>query len=183
MSVSSPTNRDLTREVIDGRFREDLFYRLQVIAVSVPPLRDRLEDIPLLANHFVRLMAAEESSTVNTVSAETIGIFERYPWPGNVRELGNVVRRAVAIGDTDTIQPADLPHHIIGFFSDPETEDAPPSAATLADHEEHAIRTALATTGGNRRQAAPMLEIGEATLFRKIRKYGLGGGRRTNPAS
>lgn len=168
------TNRDLEKEVAAGTFREDLFYRLNVIMVAIPALRDRIEDIPTLARFFLdREYGASETPGI---SEGALACMENYNWPGNVRELENVLRRAAALRGGQSIEIADLPPHIANFT--PEESRSAGAAAdarlSMGDYEQTAIRQALSHSGGNRKKAAEMLGIGEATLYRKIRKYNLG---------
>ncbi|MEA3333205.1 MAG: sigma-54 dependent transcriptional regulator [Pseudomonadota bacterium] len=168
--IVAATNRDLREDVSAGRFREDLYYRLQVFTLEVPALRQRLADIPLLARSFIKLFATDRT-TVTNVSTAALSAMEAYPWPGNVRELENVIRRAVILGREPEIRFQDLPPHI----ADNVTPRQPPagdlSPDSLAAHEKMAISDALFKACGNRRQAAAILGIGEATLYRKLKKY------------
>jgi DNA-binding NtrC family response regulator len=167
------TNRDLEREVGEGRFREDLLYRLNVITLRVPALRERKEDIPLLVRYFLKTLKSEHSP-VEELSDEVISILQDYDWPGNVRELENVIRRALALGGKAYIEAQDLPEGILSG-SRRSSAVAPPvaRAASLEAYELEAIRSALKLSSGNRRKAAEILQIGEATLYRKLRKFGL----------
>ncbi|NIQ39015.1 MAG: response regulator [Proteobacteria bacterium] len=168
--IFAATNRDLAEEVDRGRFREDLFYRLNVLTINVPPLRDRKEDIALLVTYFLKRFATDYSP-VRDASPEALFCLEEYDWPGNIRELENVMRRAVALGKEDTILPEDLPPKL--QISSPEASQSfvQPSDGTLAAYEKVAIQNALTKAGSNRKRAAQMLGIGEATLYRKLRKY------------
>ncbi|RJQ78553.1 MAG: sigma-54-dependent Fis family transcriptional regulator [Desulfobacteraceae bacterium] len=167
------TNRNLEQEVAEGRFRQDLYYRLNVVVMSVPPLRERLEDVPVLIRHFIA-ETGTPSGSVRTISKEALACLMTYEWPGNVRELENVIRRAAAIGQNDCIRPSDLPDHfrnlstcVLGAPGDAVREDS------LDAYELAAIRNALAKCVGNRKKAARMLGIGEATLYRKLKRYKL----------
>ncbi|MBW1784270.1 MAG: sigma-54-dependent Fis family transcriptional regulator, partial [Deltaproteobacteria bacterium] len=172
--VLAATNRDLAREVEKGLFREDLYYRLNVLTIRVPPLRDLRDDISLLANHFLKRFSTTPSP-VRDVSQEALLCMERYVWPGNIRELENVVRRAIALGKGDVIRPKDLPHTIYTSSSEKTSPVlATPSGSSLASYEIAAIKNALSFSKNNRKEAARILEIGEATLYRKIKKYGIG---------
>jgi DNA-binding NtrC family response regulator len=159
------TNRDLRSAMADGEFRRDLFYRLHVIPIYLPPLRSRREDIAPLARHCLdRLNAASDRSVA--FSPEALDQLEERRWPGNVRELQNCVERAFALTTTDTIDA--------GQLGEPEAAPEPPREGDrLEDYEKQAIRAALLKTGGNRQKAADRLGIGVATLFRKLKKYGL----------
>ncbi|MDY6953566.1 MAG: sigma-54 dependent transcriptional regulator, partial [Thermodesulfobacteriota bacterium] len=172
--ILAATNRDLTEEITLGNFREDLFYRLNVVALNVVPLRDRREDIPLLANYFVKRFATD-FSPVEAISKEALMCLENHRWPGNIRELENVLRRAVALGKEQTIMPEDLPPNIYLPPEEPARGVMPLSEDSLAAFEKAAIQNALSKSGQNRKRAADILGIGEATLYRKIKKYGLSG--------
>jgi DNA-binding NtrC family response regulator len=173
--VVAATNKDLAQEVESQRFRLDLYYRLNVITLHLPPLRERREDIPLLVSHFLRKYAAQNQKEVTAIQQQALQRLEVYDWPGNVRELENVIERAVVLGQGPTIGIAELPDHL------QEKELAVPSNdhfilplnATLADIERAAIVQALKQSGGNRQAAARALDIGVATLYRKLKAYQL----------
>jgi transcriptional regulator with PAS, ATPase and Fis domain len=170
--IISATNRDLAAEVSQTNFREDLFYRLNVVVVHVPPLRDRMDDVALLAKFFVNNFATN-FSIVKDISKEALNCLQNYRWPGNIRELENVIRRAIALGRDEFIQPEDLPP---GIFTPPgkvALDNGLTADDSLEAYEKAAIQNALAKSGNSRRKAAEMLGIGEATLYRKISKYGL----------
>ena len=172
--VLAATNRDLQEEVTAQRFREDLFYRLNVVTVQVPPLRKRKEDIALLARYFIERLKTD-FSPVEGISDETLRVMDSYDWPGNVRELENVIARAIALGTGKVILPADLPPSLSGDIDtsdDPEQSD-PLDGYTLAAYERAAILHAVQMCNGNRREAAQILDIGEATLYRKLKVYGI----------
>jgi len=173
--VLAATNRDLEKEVGAGNFREDLFYRLNVVTVQVPPLRKRKEDIALLARYFIQRFKTDFSS-IEGISDEALKIMYRYDWPGNIRELENAVMRAIALGRGTEILPADLPPPLcseIGTSLD-SRQGAALKGASLADYEQAAIRSALQKCSGNRKKAAQILGIGEATLYRKLKIYKIG---------
>jgi DNA-binding NtrC family response regulator len=171
--ILGATHRDLHREVAEGRFREDLFFRLNVLTLNVPPLRDRGEDVALLAKSFLKRFAAP-GCPVQGISPAAMGLLQRHRWPGNVRELENVIRRAMALGGLETIQPEDLPESICPRGAGGECASAPAAGDTLEAYEIAAIRNALAKCGNNRSRAARLLGIGEATLYRKIKRYRIG---------
>jgi DNA-binding NtrC family response regulator len=173
--ILAATNRDLEKEVEEGRFRQDLFYRLNVVVISVPPLRDRLDDVPLLARKFLQEFSTP-SCPVQHIAQQTMAYLTNYEWPGNVRELENVIRRAMAIGTQDAIVPGDLPEAITGNTPPPTAattadEASAPFSDSLASYEKAAITNALAKCDGHRKNAARLLGIGEATLYRKLNKY------------
>jgi len=166
------TNRNLAAEVADGRFREDLFYRLNVLTINVPPLRDNPEDIALLASYFLKRFATD-LSPVRDISRAALEYLANYNWPGNVRELENIIRRAVALGRGNAIQPEDLPPPIFAAPTEAAYGRGCVAGSSLAAYEKTAIQNALAKNSQNRAKAAKILGIGEATLYRKIKKYGI----------
>jgi transcriptional regulator with GAF, ATPase, and Fis domain len=125
--VVAATNRDLAEMVKRGQFREDLFYRLSVIAIEVPPLRERLDDVPLLADHFLARFRQQAARRITGFSPEALAAMTRYSWPGNVRELRNAVERAIVLGDRETIQPQDLPPQVLAQAQPPRTRTSPPT--------------------------------------------------------
>ena len=172
--ILAATHRDLHKEVEEGRFREDLFFRLNVLTLNVPPLRDRIDDILLLANHFMERFATE-ITLVRELSSETLSMVESYSWPGNVRELENAIRRSVALGGRETIRPEDLPESIYSPLGG-STQGVPNiEGDSMAAFEIAAIRNALRKGDNNRAKAARILGIGEATLYRKIKSYKIDG--------
>ncbi len=174
--VVCATHRDLTAEVEAGRFRADLYYRLVVYPIAIPPLRERSNDIPLLAAHFLKTLRNDTGSQVRFVAAEALELLVQHRWPGNVRELQNVVHRAVLACDTDTINVEHLPKNIAesSRVLPPVPETAPSEARaelpllTLAELEQRAIRNALQHTNGSVGKAAKLLGIGRATLYRRL---------------
>ena len=168
--ILAATNRDLAQEVERGNFREDLYYRLNVLTLNVAPLRDRKDDIALLARYFLKRFATDVSP-VTDISEEVLRHLQNHDWPGNIRELENAIRRAVALGKENFIQLEDLPSSLYIQPNAPcQTVDSPLDGS-LAAYEMVAIRNALAKSGNNRTLAAKILQIGEATLYRKIKKY------------
>jgi len=170
--IVAATKRSLVEEVSLGNFREDLFYRLNVININVPALRERKEDIPLLAAYFIEHLNTDFTQ-VKAVSREAFICMQNYEWPGNVRELENVIRRAMALEKAEIILPEHLPANIYTPPNDAPQDMGLPSNGSLAAYEKAAIRNALAKSGNNRKKAAQTLGIGEATLYRKIEKYGI----------
>jgi len=165
--VVAASNRDLAQAVKEGRFREDLFYRLAVVTIRIPPLRDRREDIPLLAEHFAAKHGRAEGAAISPAARD---LLVAYDWPGNVRELENVVARALALNASGVIMPDDLPEHLRG---------APPAAPgpagvvvhdrpTLAELERRYAAQVLQETGGNKTRAAEILGIDRKTLYRLL---------------
>jgi DNA-binding NtrC family response regulator len=177
--VIAATNRNLAALISDGSFREDLFYRLNVIEVVLPPLRERREDIPALAEHFTTRAASKLGRDVR-LSAEVVERLLRYPWPGNVRELENAIERAVILTRGDTITPEDLPPHVAaGLNLGPSP--ALPRQTTLAEMERDHILLTLERFGRNHSAAAEALGIGRTTLWRKLKEYGIEPSSRATP--
>ena len=167
--VIAATHRDLEVEVAQGRFREDLFYRLNVIPLLVPPLRRRGDDVLLLAQRFLERERTERGRTqVEGFSPEALAALRAHAWPGNVRELENAVERAAALAEGPLIGLDDLPEAVRGGGAAAEPALALPEAVTLAEAERILIRHALDATGGNKKEAARRLGIGLATLYRKL---------------
>ena len=160
--VIAATNRDLRQAVQEGKFRDDLYYRLNVIEISLPPLRERLEDIPLLAAHFVERLAHELGKDVAEISAGALKMLLDYDWPGNVRELENALERAIVTARTRVLAEEDF-----GFLS----RKMEPVNGTLQELERQAIAAAIRRTKGNIREAASALGIDRSTLYEKIKKY------------
>jgi transcriptional regulator with PAS, ATPase and Fis domain len=167
----SATNADLARLVDQGRFRSDLFYRLNVIPVSIPPLRERGDDILLLAEHFAAKHCRRAGKPLMEISERARRALEAHRWPGNVRELENAMERAVVVSDSVKIELEDLPRDILEAVKAP-AED-PARDGTLRETEIESIARALREAGGNKRLAAKRLGIHSATLYRKIKQYGL----------
>jgi len=169
--VLAATNGDLATRISQGSFREDLFYRLNVIQVVLPPLRDRREDIPALAEHFLARAAAKLGRTLRLSPAALERVL-RYPWPGNVRELENAIERAAILSRSETVEPDDLPPHVsAGLQLGPSP--ALPRQVTLAEAERAHILTTLERFGRNHSGAAEALGIGRTTLWRKLKEYGI----------
>ncbi len=164
--IVAATNRDLTKAVAEGRFRQDLFYRLNVITTTLVPLRERREDIPLLVDRLVEQLALELKREIEGVSAEAMAVLMAHTWPGNVRELRNVLERAIVVSTSPILQAHDLG---LSLRAD-ETPDHP---ASLAEVERLHIASVLKQTGGNVTQSARILDIDRVTLYSKIKKYGL----------
>ena len=170
--IISATNKDLTKEVESGRFREDLYYRLKVVTINVPPLRERKTDISLMVNAFLKESNQENSKNVSHIDPEVMERLVNYNWPGNARELKNVLESIVVMSTSDRIELTDLPANIRGMeSSEPSTIIHP--GMSMEEIEKEAIRKALQDTNGNRTRTAEILKIGLRTLHRKIQKYGL----------
>jgi DNA-binding NtrC family response regulator len=169
------TNRDLEKEVADGRFREDLYYRLKVVTLRIPPLRERPSDVPPLLEHFLVQFCQEHGKPPKTLSAEALELLSRYPWPGNVRELKNVMESVVVFHQDGEVTLNDLPPEIRDS-STLSTSGTPVQSVvgeprTMADIERQAILETLGRTGGHRARAADILGIGLRTLQRKLKEY------------
>lgn len=168
--VIAATNRDLRQAVEAGTFREDLYFRLGAFVITMPPLRDRTEDIPALVHMFLQRASTRMGAmqkTVTSVSADAMAAMMRYRWPGNVRELEHAVERAAILADGARIGVRDLPPEV----SSQLRERSDVAADTLEDLERTAIERALTRFGGNRRKTAAALDISPATLWRKLKKY------------
>ena len=168
------THCDLEALLKEGRFRDDLYYRLNVVTISVPPLRERREDIPLLLDHFLSRFARENGKTIRGLTREARETLLRYDYPGNVRELENVVERAVVLTRDEVIGLADLPLAV--REPEPDTGEAAGLPAAVEGLERRMIREALARADGIQTRAAELLGISERVLRYKLRKYGLSGG-------
>jgi len=166
------TNKKLVEEVAEERFRQDLFYRLSSVTLSLPPLRERKGDIPLLARCFLANMQNAMGERL-TLDDCTLEILEAYHWPGNIRELENVLRGASIFAEDGLVLPSCLPDHVCGKPGAATRPEDNGIGHSLVQYELQAIRNALELTGNNRRSAALLLEISEATLYRKIKQYRL----------
>jgi transcriptional regulator with GAF, ATPase, and Fis domain len=213
--VVAATNRNLEEMVHRGQFREDLFYRLSVIQIEVPPLRARLDDVPLLAEHFLARFRQQAGRRITGFAPDALAALTRYHWPGNVRELRNAIERAVVLGDREVVMAQDLPPQVLAQAASPRTRNSPPTpplgsaissahaavviepapppaamlpaparasspamptaAKSLRELEKEGILAALAATGGNKAQAAAILEIDRSTLYKKLKDYGIEG--------
>ena len=165
------TNKDLEHELGEGRFRRDLYYRLKVVQLRVPPLRERKEDIPVLISHFLEKYSLAYHKNVRGFSRDALDILMDYSFPGNVRELENIVSGAVALTDEELICANDLPADIGEFEIDTLGQE---EFASLEEHEKTYIAKVLKATRGNRTRAAQLLGLPRTSLWRKIKKYGLG---------
>ncbi len=190
MRVVAATNRDLERLITDGRFREDLFYRLNVIRIATPPLRERPEDIPVLLLHLLRLCADRHGKAVAKVSPRTMRTLVTHAYPGNIRELENVLDHAVTLCEGETLTEEDLPGYMMTRPESPEAAQAggradgragrPPAPVPgqnlddqLAAYEKEMLTSALERAGGVRKRAADILGIKYRSLRHRLAKYGL----------
>ena len=191
--IIAASNQDLGTLVEQGRFREDLYYRLNVFDIRVPPLRQRTEDIPLLADHFLRAFRGDNGGGPDSISEEALGKMAAYPWPGNVRELRNAVHRAAVLSLGPAIRLADLPREVrdcSGQGSSAEDAELMPDTVPASELDEltrapdrdgwnldaqierHLVRV-LTAADGNKTRAAELLGIPRTSLYHKLRKYGL----------
>lgn len=173
--IIAATHIDLRQAVAAGRFREDLFYRIHIIEIPLPPLRDRMEDIPLLVRHFVRRLADASHKQIDGVSSEALALLMRYPWPGNIRELENAIEHAVVLCRSAHIGPEHLPPHLLAPHVRPgaATAASPQAPVDLGQLQQEAILGALDRAGGNRTRAARELGIHRTTLLRKLKRLGI----------
>jgi len=175
--VIAATHQNLERLIADGKFREDLYYRLNVISVTLPPLRERLEDIVELAVHFLRRAAARAGKRIERFDEDAMDLLMRYPWPGNIRELQNIVERAVVLAESERVTVQDLPVDLMG--SAPLLVSESRSPADPGDdpiRERQTLLAALDKCGGNKARAARLLGMARSTYFSKLKKYGLADG-------
>jgi transcriptional regulator with PAS, ATPase and Fis domain len=173
--VIAATNKDLQAEVKSGRFREDLFYRLQVIPITIPPLRERRSDIPLLIEHFLHQHNQNRPYPIS-ISEEAMVLLWEYDWPGNVRELENIIERTVILSDAPVIRPDALPANIRSFLSEKKIptpalgDDGMDLNSAVEEFENRMIDEALRRTNGNKQAAARLLGLKRTTLVAKLRR-------------
>jgi DNA-binding NtrC family response regulator len=168
--VIAATNMDIVQLVREGRFREDLYYRLNVVTITVPPLRDRKEDIPVLADHFLRRYAKRSDKHISGISPRALEMLMAYNWPGNVRELENVIERAVILSEGDMLTPSGL------SLTSPHSAPSNGHARKLEDIERQHIARILKETGGSQKKASELLGIDRKTLYLKLKRYSLSDG-------
>ncbi len=173
--IIAATNRELEQLTSEESFRQDLYYRLAVVQITVPPLRERREDIPLLAQHFLSKLAERHSRPELRFPPEAFALFNRYPWPGNVRELENAVERMVVLSREDVLSLETLPEQIVGYTGqDKALLRLPPEGVDFEELEKDFMRQALERTQGNRTQAAQLLGLTRSTFLYRMQKFGLG---------
>jgi len=163
----SATNKDMKQEVLKGNFREDLYYRLNVVNIELPPLRDRKEDIPLLAEHFLTKFAEENKKDIKDLTPDAINDLLKYDWPGNVRELENVIERAVILSEGSSLNTKDL------FLEENGVLVGEKTLTSITEIEKKHIVNVLEECGGNCTKSAGILGISRMTLYNKIRSYGI----------
>jgi len=166
--IISTSNRDIASLIQQGRFREDLYYRLKVIDIEMPPLRERKEDISILVQHFIHKFSKELKKAVSSVSEDALKILLNYFWPGNVRELENIIQRAITLSQHEVILPDDLPASIIQKTDEKLFEKAMEEKFTLDQLEKEYVKRVLIETGGNKSKAAERLGLDRKTLYRKL---------------
>ena len=183
--IIAATNRDLEEEVKEGRFREDLYYRLNVIPIEAPPLRERVTDIPLLVDHFIKKFNQTKGKAIEGIAADALDHLLAYPWPGNVRELENMVERMVILTSGNLIKLEDLPERLFETADRKvaeEVDEIPPSgfvlSAVVSDFEKRLILQALDQTNWVKNRAAKLLNVNRTTLIEKMKRFDL-----MNPAS
>src|SRR5687768_17301074 len=169
--VVAATSRDVVKMVQEGKFREDLYYRLNVVTIGLPPLRDRPDDVPILVEHFLKEITEQKHTAPRKISAEVMRRFQQYRWPGNVRELRNTLESMMVLADGDTLTERDLPERIAESAPQLTTTKEIPTGMTMEELERLAIMRALDQYGGNRTHAANRLGISVRTLQRKLRQY------------
>ena len=186
--VLAATNKDLPAEIRSGRFREDLYFRLNVVPIFVPSLRDRQEDIPLLADHFMAMLAREYGRRPKIFDSDAVTALQRYPWPGNVRELRNLVERLMIMVPGERITARDLSFLDQGTVATVEAaaSPAPASMATLHDardrfERDYILRT-LAAQQGNMSRTAEALGVERSNLYRRMKTFGIAPSRRPETA-
>ena len=170
MRIVSTSNRDIKSLIQDGRFREDLFYRLKVIDIELPPLRERREDIPLLIQHFISKFDQDSKKNVSGISGDALRILLNYSWPGNVRELENVIQRAITLSQHEEILPEDLPNTLVEEVGENIIEKGLNEKYTVEQLEKEYIKRVLIEVGGNKSKAAEILGLDRKTLYRKLQE-------------
>ena len=171
--VIAASNSDLAKAAVDGRFREDLFYRLNVVGIEIPPLRERREDIPPLIEHFVRMHNRELKRSFKGVDGTTMKILLSSPWKGNVRELDNVIEHAMILGEGDWITVADLPRALKGTHEVVETPTCDDLREALSTYEKAHIQSVLVKVDHDKKAAAEILGVSLSSLYRKIEEFGI----------
>jgi DNA-binding NtrC family response regulator len=168
--IIAATNEDLKEAVNKGSFRKDLYYRLNVIPIEIPPLRERKDDIPMLVRHFIKKFSTKMDKKITGISKDAEDMLIKYKWEGNVRELENVIERAITISDDEVVGIEDLPDEITNYKKQlPEPVNLYPSSMTLFDVEKMHIQNVLNSTGGNKSRAARILGIDYSTLLRRLK--------------
>jgi transcriptional regulator with PAS, ATPase and Fis domain len=165
------TSRDIRKMVEDGTFREDLYYRLNVVQIVLPPLRERADDIPLLVGHFLKEISEQKHTPAKRISPEITRRFQQYRWPGNIRELRNTLESMMVLSDGDVLTERDLPDRLVAVSAATTNLHDIPTGLTMEELERLAITKALDQSAGNRTHAAHRLGISVRTLQRKLHQY------------
>lgn len=168
--IVATTNRNLMKEVLEGRFREDLFYRLNVVPIYLPPLRERSEDVPLLVDYYLKKYSIENNAMVKAISDEAMDYLCQYDWPGNVRELRNAIHRAVVMGSDEVLELEQI-NYLFSYKQEASSEGAHSPGMAIEDVEKDLIYSTLEKTSGNKTKAAELLKITTRTLRNKLNKY------------
>ena len=168
--ILTSTNRDIESMVREGTFREDLYYRVNVVNLAIPPLRQRLEDLPRLVNHFIEQFRGKRKKPIERVSTDVMALLRRYPWPGNIRELENAIEHAFVVCRGEVIEVEHLPERVVAGVREEEKSSTPPGDSS----SEAVIRECLARNQGNRSETARELGMHRSTLWRKMRQHGIG---------
>ena len=171
--IISATNKDLNKLISEGKFREDLFYRLSVIPINLPPLRERKEDIPALVKHFITKSTAKNHQKTKEINNEGMKFLLEYPYPGNIRELENLIERLCVISDDETIEAELIARHLNGNFSTVENYSSLPLEEAMSAFEKNMLMTAMKKSNGVKNRAAKMLGIKTSALYYKLEKYEL----------
>ena len=171
--VLAATNRDPLKAIEDGKLREDLYYRLNVVPIGLPPLRDRAEDVPLLVQHFINEFNSKHRLQIEGASDEAMAMLKAYHWPGNVRELRNVIERSVVLAKGDWIEEKDLPPYVRDPSLRPEKLVFSVGETTVADAERELIMKTLERAGNNKAEAARQLGVDVKTIYNKLKSYGI----------
>jgi DNA-binding NtrC family response regulator len=174
--IIAATNRDLEEAIRKKAFREDLYYRVNVVSIEIPPLRDRVKDIPILCEHFLSKSCESTGKRIRKINEKAMELMMKYPWPGNVRELENAIERAVILAKTNEMMPEDLPEPLMAMKETVKFQIRPGNGSlkeALKIPEKQVILNALAQNNWNRKKVAQMLEINRTTLYNKMKEYGL----------
>jgi transcriptional regulator with PAS, ATPase and Fis domain len=168
--VIAATNVDIEDRIKAGKFREDLYWRLNVIEIKIPPLRERKEDIEMLTNHFITKLAQEHDKQIKGIEPDALALLIDYSWPGNVRELKNTIERSIVLAEGSTLTVDDLPEKM---RKEETGKELPPLKAYLGDYEKNLLFQTYNTHNKNKEETARALGIDLATLYRKFKKYGI----------
>jgi len=168
--IIAATNVDIDNRIKQGKFREDLYWRLTVIEIKIPPLRERKEDIEMLADHFIRKVSQEHNKDIKGINREALELLIDYSWPGNVRELKNVIERSIVLAEGPILTAADFPEK---FQKEESGKEVPRLKAYLGDYEKGLLLQIYNSHNKNKEETAKSLGIDLATLYRKFKKYGI----------